>query len=398
MLNDQELLRYSRQILLQHVDIDGQLRLKQSRALIVGLGGLGAPVALYLAAAGVGELHLADFDTVDLTNLQRQIIHDTDSVGLSKVDSALRRLTAVNPEVRLVPHPTAMDEDSLAAAVAAVDLVLDCSDNFSTRTAVNAACVVAGKPLVSGAAIRLEGQLSVFDPRRPESPCYHCLYGHGSEAELTCSEAGVLGPLVGLVGSLQALEALKLLAGFGEPLVGRLLLIDALGTRFRELRVKRDRLAVSVVTSMREAPVGVLDSGVGGLSVLGEIRRLLPDESLLYVADCGHIPYGEKTPEYIRQRCAIIADFLLGQGAKALVVACNTATVAAVADLRRDFPSGPSSAWSRRSSRPPPLPAAALSACWPPPVPCRAPSSPPCSTVSPPMCRSSLNHARGWWS
>lgn len=150
MLNDQELLRYSRQILLQHVDIDGQLRLKQSRALIVGLGGLGAPVALYLAAAGVGELHLADFDTVDLTNLQRQIIHDTDSVGLSKVDSALRRLTAVNPEVRLVPHPTAMDEDSLAAAVAAVDLVLDCSDNFSTRTAVNAACVVAGKPLVSG--------------------------------------------------------------------------------------------------------------------------------------------------------------------------------------------------------------------------------------------------------
>ena len=240
MLNDQELLRYSRQILLQHVDIDGQVRLKQSRALIVGLGGLGAPVALYLAAAGVGELHLADFDTVDLTNLQRQIIHDTGSVGLSKVDSAMRRLAALNPEIGLVPHPTAMDEDSLAAAVGAVDVVLDCSDNFSTREAVNAACVVAGKPLVSGAAIRLEGQLSVFDPRRPESPCYHCLYGHGSEAELTCSEAGVLGPVVGLVGSLQALEALKLLAVFGEPLVGRLLLIDALGSRFRELRVKRD--------------------------------------------------------------------------------------------------------------------------------------------------------------
>ncbi|WP_434571848.1 molybdopterin-synthase adenylyltransferase MoeB [Pseudomonas sp. Z1-14] len=240
MLNDQELLRYSRQILLQHIDIDGQLRLKQGRVLIIGLGGLGAPVALYLAAAGVGELHLADFDTVDLTNLQRQIIHDTDSVGLTKVDSAVRRLTAINPEVRLVSHSTAMDEDSLAGAVAAVDVVLDCSDNFATREAVNAACVTAAKPLVSGAAIRLEGQLSVFDPRRPESPCYHCLYGHGSEAELTCSEAGVLGPLVGLVGSLQALEALKLLAGFGEPLVGRLLLIDALGTRFRELRVKRD--------------------------------------------------------------------------------------------------------------------------------------------------------------
>lgn len=240
MLSDNELLRYSRQILLPQIDVDGQLRLKDSRVLIVGLGGLGAPVALYLAAAGVGELHLADFDTVDLTNLQRQIIHDTDSVGVSKVDSAIARLMAINPDVKLVAHRQALDADSLDAAVAAVDLVLDCCDNFGTREAVNAACVAAKKPLVSGAAIRLEGQLSVFDPRREESPCYHCLYGHGSEAELTCSEAGVVGPLVGLVGSLQALEALKLLAGFGEPLVGRLLLIDALGTRFRELRVKRD--------------------------------------------------------------------------------------------------------------------------------------------------------------
>jgi len=233
MLNDEELLRYSRQILLAQVDIDGQLRLKGSRVLIVGLGGLGSPVALYLAAAGVGELHLADFDTVDLTNLQRQVMHDTAAVGLSKVDSAMARLQAINPQVALVAHRQALDEDSLAQAVGAVDLVLDCCDNFATREAVNAACVAAGKPLVSGAAIRLEGQLSVFDPRNPLSPCYHCLYGHGSEA-------GVLGPLVGLVGSLQALEALKLLAGFGEPLVGRLLLVDALGTRFRELRVKRD--------------------------------------------------------------------------------------------------------------------------------------------------------------
>jgi adenylyltransferase/sulfurtransferase len=240
MLSDEELLRYSRQVLLAQIDIDGQLRLKQSKALIVGLGGLGSPVALYLAAAGVGELHLADFDTVDLTNLQRQVIHDSASVGMSKVDSAMQRLQAINPQVRLVAHRQALDEDSLADAVAAVDLVLDCSDNFSTREAVNAACVAAAKPLVSGAAIRLEGQLSVFDPRRDYSPCYHCLYGHGSEAELTCSEAGVIGPLVGLVGSLQALEAMKLLAGFGEPLVGRLLLIDALGTRIRELRVKRD--------------------------------------------------------------------------------------------------------------------------------------------------------------
>ncbi|MFG0865543.1 molybdopterin-synthase adenylyltransferase MoeB [Pseudomonas sp. FYR_7] len=240
MLSDQELLRYSRQVLLSQIDVDGQLRLKHSKALIVGLGGLGSPVALYLAAAGVGELHLADFDTVDLTNLQRQVIHDSTSVGMSKVDSALQRLQAINPEIDLVAHRQALDEDSLAAAVAAVDLVLDCSDNFGTREAVNAACVAAAKPLVSGAAIRLEGQLSVFDPRRDYSPCYHCLYGHGSEAELTCSEAGVIGPLVGLVGSLQALEAMKLLAGFGEALVGRLLLIDALGTRIRELRVKRD--------------------------------------------------------------------------------------------------------------------------------------------------------------
>ena len=240
MLSDQELLRYSRQILLQQVDIDGQLKLKNSRVLIVGVGGLGSPVALYLAAAGVGELHLADFDRVDLTNLQRQVIHDTTSVGESKVDSALRRLNAINPEIKLVAHRSALDADSLADAVAAVDLVLDCCDNFSTREAVNAACVAARKPLVSGAAIRLEGQLSVFDSRQAASPCYHCLYGHGSEEELTCSEAGVIGPLVGLVGSLQALEALKVLAGFGEPLVGRLLLIDALSTRFRELRVKRD--------------------------------------------------------------------------------------------------------------------------------------------------------------
>lgn len=240
MLSDDELLRYSRQILLKQIDVEGQLRLRQGRVLIVGMGGLGSPVALYLAAAGVGELHLADFDTVDLTNLQRQIAHDTASIGQAKVDSAMARLAAINPHIRLVPHRQALDADSLVAVVSNVDLVLDCSDNFSTREAVNAACVAAGKPLVSGAAIRLEGQLSVFDPRNSTSPCYHCLYGHGSEAELTCSEAGVVGPLVGLVGSLQALEALKLLAGFGEPLVGRLLLIDALGTRFRELRVKRD--------------------------------------------------------------------------------------------------------------------------------------------------------------
>jgi adenylyltransferase/sulfurtransferase len=239
-MNDNQLLRYSRHILLDEIGIEGQARLLASHALVIGAGGLGSPAALYLASSGVGRITLVDDDVVDLTNLQRQIIHDTDSVGQTKVDSAQRRLTAINPEITLVAHRTALDADSLAAAVAAVDVVLDCSDNFSTREAVNAACVAAGKPLISGAAIRLEGQLSVFDPRRTDSPCYHCLYGHGSDTELTCSEAGVIGPLVGLVGSLQALEALKLLAGFGEPLVGRLLLIDALTTRFRELRVKRD--------------------------------------------------------------------------------------------------------------------------------------------------------------
>lgn len=244
MLSDDELLRYSRQILLKQVDIDGQFKLKKSRVLIVGLGGLGSPVALYLAAAGVGELHLADFDSVDLTNLQRQIAHDTASVGVHKVDSAVSRLSGLNPLLTLVPHRTAMNADSLRAAVAAVDLVLDCTDNFAVREAVNAACVAAKKPLVSGAAIRLEGQLSVFDPRVATSPCYHCLYGHGSEAELTCSEAGVLGPVVGMIGTLQALEAIKLLVGFGEPLVGRLLLVDGLSSRFRELKVKKDPACV----------------------------------------------------------------------------------------------------------------------------------------------------------
>ena len=240
MLSDDDLLRYSRQILLKEVDIDGQLKIGAGRVLVVGLGGLGSPVALYLAAAGVGELQLADFDRLDLTNLHRQVLHDTSGVGHAKVDSAMTRLAALNPQVRLVPLRRALDADTLAAAVAAVDVVVDCCDNFATRAAVNAACVAAGKPLVSGAAIRLEGQLAVFDPRRAESPCYHCLYGEGSDEELTCSEAGVLGPLVGAIGSLQALETLKLLAGFGTPLVGRLLLLDALTSRFRELRVQRD--------------------------------------------------------------------------------------------------------------------------------------------------------------
>ncbi len=239
-VDDQQLLRYSRQILLSQIDIAGQQRLLDSRVLIVGLGGLGAPVALYLAAAGVGTLVLADHDQVDLTNLQRQIIHQNADIGRAKVDSAGDRLQALNPQVTIRRIQQALADRTLQEAVADVDLVLDCSDNFATRQAVNVACVFLKKPLVSGAAIRLEGQLSVFDPRQADSPCYQCLYGNGGEEALSCSEAGVIGPLVGLVGSLQALEALKLLAGFGEPLVGRLLLIDALSSRFREMRIRRD--------------------------------------------------------------------------------------------------------------------------------------------------------------
>lgn len=240
-MHDEQLLRYSRQILLRQVDVAGQQALLKARVLIVGLGGLGAPAALYLAAAGVGSLVLADPDQVDLTNLQRQIIHQTGDIGRDKVESAADSVSALNPDVRVVRLPQALDEASLGEVLETVDLVLDCSDNFATRQAVNRACFQSGKPLVSGAAIRLEGQLSVFDPRNSDSPCYQCLYGTGDEATLSCSEAGVLGPLVGLVGSLQALEAIKLIANFGEPLVGRLLLIDALDSRFREMRLRRDR-------------------------------------------------------------------------------------------------------------------------------------------------------------
>ncbi len=239
-MHDDQLLRYSRQILLKQVDVAGQQALLQARVLIVGLGGLGSPAALYLAAAGIGTLLLADPDEVDLSNLQRQIIHQAGNIGHSKVDSAVQSIAALNPQTELVPLPLALADRQLDEAVASADVVLDCSDNFATRQAVNRACFAARKPLVSGAAIRLEGQLSVFDPRLDVSPCYQCLYGTGDEATLSCSEAGVLGPLVGMVGSLQALEAIKLIVGFGEPLVGRLLLIDALESRFREMRLRRD--------------------------------------------------------------------------------------------------------------------------------------------------------------
>jgi molybdopterin-synthase adenylyltransferase len=239
-MRDDQLLRYSRQVLLPQIDVEGQQRLLGSSALIIGLGGLGSPVALYLAAAGVGRLVLADHDQVDLSNLQRQILHQSAAVGQPKVESAVERLNALNPDVELCPLQSRLNGEALRQAVESVDLVLDCTDNFSTRQAINQACFEVGRPLVSGAAIRLEGQISVFDPARQDSPCYECLYGQGDDTALSCSEAGVVGPMVGIVGALQALEALKLLARFGEPLVGRLLLIDGLGTRFRELGIRRD--------------------------------------------------------------------------------------------------------------------------------------------------------------
>lgn len=238
-MDDEELLRYSRQIMLPEIDIDGQEKLRAAHALIIGLGGLGSPVAMYLAAAGVGRLTLVDFDTVDLSNLQRQIIHSSADIGRLKVDSARERLAALNPLVEVATLARVLAADELAVAVAAADVVLDCSDNLATRLAINAACYAAGTPLVIGAAIRMEGQALVVDPRQPQAPCYRCLYRDASEVGETCTQSGVLAPIVGVVGSLQALEAIKLLCGVGEPLLGRLLLIDAAAMEFTEVRVPK---------------------------------------------------------------------------------------------------------------------------------------------------------------
>ncbi|MBK1716348.1 HesA/MoeB/ThiF family protein [Thiocystis violacea] len=238
-MNDQELLRYSRQILLPGFGVEGQARLKAARVLIVGLGGLGSPVAMYLAAAGVGRLLLADFDAVDLSNLQRQILHTTDRIGLPKADSAIRALRALNPEVELIAIKPSLTEGRLPELVGQVDLVVDASDNFTTRFAVNAACFAARVPLVSGAAIRLEGQVTAFSGQ-PGGPCYRCLYPDDGSQEETCSTTGVLAPLVGIIGSIQATEAIKILSGLGTPLFGRLLLLDAAGMEWRRLRLPAD--------------------------------------------------------------------------------------------------------------------------------------------------------------
>ncbi len=240
-MNDDELLRYSRHILLPELGIEAQEKFAAAHALVVGAGGLGTPAAQFLAAAGVGTITLCDPDAVDLTNLQRQILFATADVGMPKVAAAKARLGAINPQVRVETIAARVGPDELAPLVQAADVVLDCSDNFVTRHAVNRACVAARRPLVSGAAIRFDGQIAVFDPRGPENPCYHCLFGEGEELEETrCAIMGVFAPLTGIVGATQAAEALKLIAGVGESLAGRLLLLDAQTMRWRELRVTRD--------------------------------------------------------------------------------------------------------------------------------------------------------------
>jgi molybdopterin/thiamine biosynthesis adenylyltransferase len=238
VISDQQLLRYNRQIMLPKFDVAGQERLLASRVLIVGLGGLGCPVALYLAAAGVGELVLADGDVVEASNLQRQIAHGEADLGRSKVESAAAAVARLNRETRITSIPRRLDLPDLREIISGVDLVVDASDSFATRLDINKACVELGRPLVSGAAVRSEGQVVVLDPARG-TPCYRCLYAEGdSDENLSCSENGVLAPIVGVIGSLQALEAIKVIAGFGEPLLGEMLLIDGWSTQTRRIKLR----------------------------------------------------------------------------------------------------------------------------------------------------------------
>ena len=240
-MNDQQLLRYSRHILLQEIGIEGQQRLLAAKVLIIGLGGLGSPAALYLAASGVGQLILCDHDTVDFSNLQRQIIHRTASVGQPKVDSARAALHDINPEVECVALPVRADEAQLRELIAQADVVLDCSDNFDTRYAVNRVCRELRKPLVSGAAIQFDGQVAVFDFRCDNAACYNCLFPEDSQAaELRCAPTGVFAPLVGIIGSLQAAEALKLLMGMERGLSGKLLTVNALDMNIMRSNLSKD--------------------------------------------------------------------------------------------------------------------------------------------------------------
>jgi adenylyltransferase/sulfurtransferase len=240
-MNDEQLLRYSRHILLPEIGIEGQEKIRAAHALIVGAGGLGSPVALYLTSAGVGTLTICDGDTVDLTNLQRQIVHRGDAIGTPKAESARITLATINPGVTVHAVCERTAGAQLEALVADADVVLDCSDNFTTRHAINAACVAHRKPLVSGAAVRFDGQIAVFDSRHAQSPCYQCLFpAGGDDSDMRCAVMGVFAPLVGIVGSTQAAEALKLIAAAGSSLAGRLLLLDALTMEWRSVRVKRD--------------------------------------------------------------------------------------------------------------------------------------------------------------
>ena len=239
-MTDDQLLRYSRHILLNEIGIEGQERILGSHALIVGAGGLGSPVALYLGSAGVGHITVIDHDTVDMTNLQRQIAHTMSRVGQPKVESARAAIGAINPEVQVTPIVARADAALLDKLVAQADVVLDCCDNFATRHAINAACVKHRKPLVSGAAIRFDAQICVFDPRDTRSPCYACVFPPATTFEETrCATMGVFAPLVGIIGSMQAAEALKLLSGAGRPLTGRLLMLDGRAMEFTEMRIGR---------------------------------------------------------------------------------------------------------------------------------------------------------------
>ena len=239
-LSDHALSRYSRHILLPQVGIEGQERLLEARVLVVGLGGLGSSAAMYLAASGIGHMLIADYDHVDLSNLQRQLIHNTENIDMRKTESAQKTLDRLNPDIEITPIDQKMDLDLLQQHATDVDVVVDATDNFEVRHAINEACWHARTPLVHGAAIRMEGQLSVFDARNAQSPCYQCLYTEGSYVDESCVANGILSPIVGVVGSMQAIEALKILLNLKDTLVGRLLLFDAQTMNWRELRVRRN--------------------------------------------------------------------------------------------------------------------------------------------------------------
>lgn len=239
-MNDQQLLRYSRHILLPQIGIAGQQKLLQARVLLIGLGGLGSPAALYLAASGIGHLVLVDHDRVELSNLQRQIIHTNHTLGEYKVDSAAKALQALNPDVQITRFARRLEHNFLAEQVQLADIVVDASDNFATRFAINAACVQEKTPLISGAAIRMEGQIAVFQPAHPQSPCYRCLYQETEELTQTCSENGVLAPFVGIIGSMQAMETIKLLVDEHAHHWGKLLLLDGWHNEWRSLTLRKD--------------------------------------------------------------------------------------------------------------------------------------------------------------